>query len=69
MGIQYVIPALLCYYGRKEIATFADNATNPHRYPIPPASRAPSAPFSSIFGRTLWIVLICIWAIVSGLVG
>ena len=32
VGIQYVIPALLVFYGRRTLAPLANIAANPHRY-------------------------------------
>ncbi len=43
---------MLVFYGRREVAQFADITTNPHR---------------SIFGKTLWIILICVWALISSM--
>jgi hypothetical protein len=52
VGVQYIVPAMLVFYGRREVAQFADITTNPHR---------------SIFGKTLWIILICVWALISSM--
>eukprot|EP00042_Codosiga_hollandica_P017634 m.49116 g.49116 ORF g.49116 m.49116 type:complete len:183 (-) comp47891_c0_seq2:237-785(-) len=49
VAIQYVVPALLCFYGRRLVAPFADCRQNPHRSP---------------FYGTKWVLAICVWSLI-----
>lgn len=48
-GIQYIIPALLVYFGRKKIKSVVDSIDNK---------------YSSPFSHTFWVVFVCVWAII-----
>ena len=68
VGIQYITPALLCYYGRKQIAEFADVHLNPHRYVrLSIEETRPKMVYasSSICKTTGWIVLVCAWSVIA----
>ncbi len=47
MGIQYVIPVMLCYYGRKHVSKFANLSANPYK---------------SFFRGTTWLIIVSVWA-------
>lgn len=49
-GIQYVIPAFLIYYARKDVTTFSPGHAN-H--------------ITSPFKHTAWIILVLVWAAIS----
>ena len=70
VGIQYVAPALLCFYGRRAVGQFANLADNPHRFDLYYIEAR--ILFSchilcsrSIFKNTYWIIVTCVWAFIS----
>ncbi|KAJ8317924.1 hypothetical protein KUTeg_003015 [Tegillarca granosa] len=50
-GIQYIIPALLVYFGRKNIKSVVDDVDSKNKY-------------SSPFSHTFWVVFVCLWAVI-----
>ena len=66
VGIQYVIPALLVFYGRRTLAPLTNIAANPHRSTHPHIhSFIRLTPRSSMFARSGHVVVVCAWAAVS----
>ncbi len=51
VGIQYIVPAMLCYFGRKKVVSVLGSEAiklNPHR---------------SLFGHRAWVYVVSIWAL------
>ncbi|XP_062507941.1 transmembrane protein 104-like isoform X2 [Corticium candelabrum] len=53
VGVQYVIPAMLVWCGRRQLATRGVNKINHHE---------------SVFSGNVWIVVVCFWSVASWLI-
>lgn len=52
VGIQYLVPALLCYCGRKQVAAALGSR-----------AVAQGSLHRSVFAHPGWIVLVCVWSV------